>query len=664
VQINLGKLIAIFLLTLLLTSCGGGGGSDAIQQTNPVDNSPADTAPLTISTGAITGFGSVFVSGVEYETNAAEITMNNNVAAESNLHIGMVVTIQGEIHQTGLSGEAHSIHYSENVRGPVASIDGSAETMMVLGQSIHMTELTIFEGVEFETLVVGDMVEVSGFTDADNNILASRVGAAEILEGAAEFNYSAIGIITNLNVSDATFMLGGQMVQYDGANTLDATLDDLVDGMTVRVTALQQPAVAIWVADEIEVIEHLLPGAEGDHMVIEGVIMGIPSSGHLMVDGVEIILDDTTNIDNNASLDDLDINSRITVNAIRQPDGMMIAQDVWLHQESNLLMHDAITEIDPSSGSIVVGGLTFMMSNATRFVDHSIHGVRAFGLDDFSVGDFIEIRWQEGSSPDTGQLATLIRRHDDEMSMDFELTGMVDTIDAHSISMLGMSINMFQATDFRDENGHSLSFDEFQNSLQVGDTVTLMGSHAGDNSFNASALEFVDSQQGMPDRFFELDGSIEEIDPTNSTLEMHGILLQIDPSTEIEDGYGNQLSTNELFAMMEVGARINLAGQHMDGGFVNATHIIFDVGAGEVLQFQGPVTSISIEEATFMIFDTPIRVDQDTRIEVNHGDTLSLSEFFAQLNVGDMIRIEGRLVDETILAEQIEIMSRHSMMGG
>lgn len=48
---------------------------------------------------------------------------------------------------------------------------------------------------------------------------------------------------------------------------------------------------------------------------------------------------------------------------------------------------------------------------------------------------------------------------------------------------------------------------------------------------------------------------------------------------------------------------------------------------------------------------------------MEHGDELGLDEVFAQLKAGDMTRVEGVLVDEIILAKQIEIQVRHSMMG-
>jgi len=65
-----------------LASCGGGtsgpGGSGA-----------------TSAFGTITAFGSVFVNGIEFSTSGATIVRDGNPAAESNLRVGMVVTVNG-----------------------------------------------------------------------------------------------------------------------------------------------------------------------------------------------------------------------------------------------------------------------------------------------------------------------------------------------------------------------------------------------------------------------------------------------------------------------------------------------------------------------------------------------------------------------------------------
>ena len=49
-----------------------------------------------VSSGTIDGFGSIFVNGIEYETDDAEIVVNGQAADESALRLGMVVDVSGD----------------------------------------------------------------------------------------------------------------------------------------------------------------------------------------------------------------------------------------------------------------------------------------------------------------------------------------------------------------------------------------------------------------------------------------------------------------------------------------------------------------------------------------------------------------------------------------
>ena len=71
----------LFGTLLALASCGGG--------TNGTSGSGVT------STGTITAFGSVFVNGVEFSTSGATIVRDGNPATETNLRVGMVVTVNG-----------------------------------------------------------------------------------------------------------------------------------------------------------------------------------------------------------------------------------------------------------------------------------------------------------------------------------------------------------------------------------------------------------------------------------------------------------------------------------------------------------------------------------------------------------------------------------------
>ena len=117
---------SIFSLAIASTLAGCGGSStSAIPPSVPtVPTPPTSSATTTQITGVITGFGSVFINGVEYETDSAEVSTDDNAgASETDLHVGMVITLNGEVNEDGITGNASSIHYDEQLKGPLDSID-------------------------------------------------------------------------------------------------------------------------------------------------------------------------------------------------------------------------------------------------------------------------------------------------------------------------------------------------------------------------------------------------------------------------------------------------------------------------------------------------------------------------------------------------------------
>ena len=132
-------------------------------------------APMT-SVGVITGFGSVFVNGTEFDTDEAEIETDDfEDAPESDLQIGMVVTVRGTVGADGADGKAASIEYQARAEGPVDAIDLAGNNLSVLGQVFFVDELTRFENTSFETLQIGDVVEISAFENESGQLIASRI---------------------------------------------------------------------------------------------------------------------------------------------------------------------------------------------------------------------------------------------------------------------------------------------------------------------------------------------------------------------------------------------------------------------------------------------------------------------------------------------------------
>src|SRR6267378_4865556 len=148
--------LLLFGTLLALASCGGGtsgtGGSGVT------------------STGTITAFGSVFVNGVEFSTSGATIVLDDNPAAESDLRVGMVVTVSGS--RSGSSGSATRIDVDDAVKGFVeAKLDANHWTVM--GQTVLVDDQTKFENLIVPT--AGDFAEVHGLVRGDGIIAASFI---------------------------------------------------------------------------------------------------------------------------------------------------------------------------------------------------------------------------------------------------------------------------------------------------------------------------------------------------------------------------------------------------------------------------------------------------------------------------------------------------------
>ncbi|MGD8913904.1 MAG: hypothetical protein PVJ68_14345, partial [Candidatus Thiodiazotropha sp.] len=78
--------IAIGVSVIGLYSCGGSGNTPTLN---------GGIGGTGITQGRVTGFGSVFVNGTEFNTDDASFTVNDLAATESDLAVGMVVRISG-----------------------------------------------------------------------------------------------------------------------------------------------------------------------------------------------------------------------------------------------------------------------------------------------------------------------------------------------------------------------------------------------------------------------------------------------------------------------------------------------------------------------------------------------------------------------------------------
>ena len=99
------------------------------------------------------------------------------------LRIGMVVKVEGDLDVSGTTGTAATISFDDNLEGPISSITdsstGTVKTLLVMGQTVIVENgVTTFDDTppySFAAMAVGDVIEVSGPTNADGSVQATFI---------------------------------------------------------------------------------------------------------------------------------------------------------------------------------------------------------------------------------------------------------------------------------------------------------------------------------------------------------------------------------------------------------------------------------------------------------------------------------------------------------
>lgn len=290
---------AVVASIALVTACGGGSSTSS---------STTGIGGTGITYGPVTGFGSVIVNGVEFETSVADFSVEDSSTGidQGDLDVGMVVTVTHDD-----SDNAKSVSYQDNAEGPIANkldIDGVNGSFDVLGITVTVDNLTVYEGTTGITALANDdIVEVSGLITGENTVLATRVevkGACPLGAGEEIETKGTISSIIDAN----TFTIGTLTVAYaDGVAP-----DGLQAGDYVEAKSNACPVANTLTATEIE-LENEGPDLsdldEGeDDMEIHGVIANAAGSAPectFDVNGQPVSTDAGTQIEGDVACDTL-----------------------------------------------------------------------------------------------------------------------------------------------------------------------------------------------------------------------------------------------------------------------------------------------------------------------------------------------------------------------
>ncbi len=462
-------MVALAICSLLAACGGGGGGSSSAAPppsgsgggsgTNPPPSNPPTPPPTAdIVSGVITGFGSVFIDGVRFDTSNASFSKDDDDATEDEFSVGMKVELRGDMDD----GVAHSVSFEEDVKGPIDAING--DELTVLGQTVLVQPETVFDdNLDPNTLIVGDVLEVSGLRGPNDVLEASFIERKDDDVSA----FKVIGLIRDLDTDAQTFRVGGLSVNYAAARLDD--LAELTDDLLVEVkdeNKAYSPGDFSLLATKIEPAGPGadLPDRNGILIRVEGLVTVINNDFEFEIGGTVVRFDENTQfLFGEASL--LTTGTKVQIEGSIADDGAVLATKIKFARNSARV--DGIVEsVDANANRLTILGIVIEPRDSAEFED-ARDDVQNFVLSDILPGDFLEVR---GNAVTGRVLASEIERDDvDETSLRGPASD-VD-VDSRTLAILGVPIVTDANTQYEGFDDQVLSADAFFQAIDDGQTL-------------------------------------------------------------------------------------------------------------------------------------------------------------------------------------------------
>jgi len=437
----------------VMLGCGGSGDSGTTV-------SSGSTGITTV--GAITGFGSVFVNGVEFETESAEYEVEDESAFDdSALKVGMVVKVKGSVNLDGRTGSASQIIYEDELEGPVQSLtpdpaDANLKHLTILGVPITVSSVDTFfdkqhdANFSFATIANNDHVEVSGYFNGQA-IHATYIKK----EDAADDDYEIKGEISNVNGDQFTLTsFNNATISVTLAGNASIPASGIQNGQYVEVEGNQTGPSSLE-AFKVELEDrHHLDDDEGE-VEIRGVLSYDATTASWSLNGMPL------NLSGNIEYEPAELENAIND---QSADGMMVkvegdyrngilVVDEIENKQASLEFKGTVADLSASgakSGTLIIafgaatGTVTVTLDSNTMYPDDN--SVQQFDLrTDVPSGAYVEVKAMQDQ---VGQvLAT--RLDVDDSLQEYEVEGPLDNFtNGSSITAMNVTFSVDSGTAY------------------------------------------------------------------------------------------------------------------------------------------------------------------------------------------------------------------------
>ena len=467
-----------FILTLLFTSlvsCGGGSSTTASNGNGGIGGTGITAA------GQITGFGSIFVNGIEFETNNAVITINNQPATENDLRLGMYVAIKGSLDTSGNTGAALNIRFEKNLEGPITSIttspDGQLKTLNVLGTSIIADSIsTVFDNVSFDTLQNGDTIEISGLIDNTGALKATRIEKKGIFTPGSQVDIK--GSVSNLTATQ--FSIGSQTIDFSNADLSDVPNQRLVNGIFVHVKGSLSGTLIT--ASEVEQENGLFDENE-TNVSLEGIITDFIDTGNFRVSGQLIDASQAILKPQNLQLTNgANIEVKGAIN-----NGTLLAEKIKA-RDGNIKLEAVVSELDTTANTLTLGffnGTVIVKTNSSTTITRDNH--QSISLNELTPGmDFVKIRGFLDIDNTLVASEIQIKQDTGDDKIEAPIMSLPGT-GASNITLLGINFTTDNMTEFEDDD--TISSTTFYSRLILGQIISIKDKTPHDGIADKAEIE-------------------------------------------------------------------------------------------------------------------------------------------------------------------------------
>ena len=465
-----------FLMILAVAACGGGGGGSSGGGTGGLPGGAVETG---VSAGEIEGFGSIIVNGIEFETSSSEIEFEDqapfqcspSLSDDCGLKKGMLVAMDSSFDDNGTTGSAFRIRFEDNLEGPISAVvettPGLVKTLTVLAQTVIVENgVTQFDNSDpgFDSYNdvgpgnINNVVEVSGFVNADGSIRASFIERKSLAPVPGEL-FEIKGVVSNLNGALSTFQINGLTINYTGIVPRNGTLANGVN-VEVKGDSLVSNTLS---ATDVEIKPAGLGVDNIGKAEVEGFIANLNTGAKTFTINGQLVNYAAAAFFNGA---EADLSNGTKVEA-EGPISGGVLQAVKVEFRDSVRFEANADTVNANSLTLEgLPGITVQVDDFTQF-----DGVANLG--GVNSGDNLRIRGRRFSPGSTTVIATQVELKSTTSDDRAIIRGPVDGFGANtSVTIIGVLVNTttIQNDDFKD-NDVIIGEAAFFSQLNVGDLV-------------------------------------------------------------------------------------------------------------------------------------------------------------------------------------------------